>query len=96
MGNKVDDFGNMKLSTIQESDRNSARKLPQNCISSDEITMNNTINDKCPEDNRTLAREEGSMVSNLPLLFANGYPTSLEKITMVYKKFNFNWIYSLH
>ncbi|XP_066599673.1 uncharacterized protein ova [Prorops nasuta] len=26
--------------------------------------------------------EEGSMVSNLPLLFANGCPTSLEKITM--------------
>jgi hypothetical protein len=27
--------------------------------------------------------EEGSMISNLPLLFANGYPTSLEKITLV-------------
>ncbi|XP_014210130.1 uncharacterized protein LOC106640567 [Copidosoma floridanum] len=26
--------------------------------------------------------EEGSMISNLPLLFANGYPTSLEKITL--------------
>ncbi|XP_011261335.1 uncharacterized protein LOC105254389 [Camponotus floridanus] len=79
MGNKIDDFGNMKLSTIQESER----KLPQNRISNDEITMNDTINDKCLEDNRTLAREEGPMVSNLPLLFANGYPTSLEKITMV-------------
>lgn len=93
MGNKIDDFGNMKLSTIQESDRNSAQKLSQNHISSDEITMNNTINDKYLEDNRTLAKEESSMVSNLPLLFANGYPTSLEKITMVYKKFNFNWIF---
>lgn len=29
------------------------------------------------------ATEEGSMISNLPLLFANGYPTSLEKITLV-------------
>lgn len=27
--------------------------------------------------------EENSMISNLPLLFAEGYPTSLEKITMV-------------
>ncbi|XP_054000787.1 uncharacterized protein LOC128888165 isoform X1 [Hylaeus anthracinus] len=27
--------------------------------------------------------EEGSVVSNLPLLFANGHPTSLEKITLV-------------
>lgn len=29
------------------------------------------------------AVEEGSMISNLPLLFASGYPTSLEKITLV-------------
>ena len=27
--------------------------------------------------------EEGSMISNLPLLFADGYPTSLDKITLV-------------
>lgn len=27
--------------------------------------------------------EKGSMTSNLPLLFANGYPTSLEKITLL-------------
>lgn len=86
MGNKIDDFGNMRLSTMQESDRNSARKLPQNQISNDEVTMNDTINDKSSlEDNRTLTREEGPMVSNLPLLFANGYPTSLDKITMVHK-----------
>lgn len=84
MGNKIDDFGNMKLSAIQESDRNNIRKLPQNRVSNDEIRMDDTTNDKYLEDNGTLAREEGSMVSNLPLLFANGYPTSLEKITMVY------------
>ncbi|KAL6418580.1 hypothetical protein ACFW04_011998 [Cataglyphis niger] len=83
MGNKVDNFGNMKLSVIQESDRNGTRKLPQNQISNNETRMNDTTNDKYFEDNGTLAKEEGSMVSNLPLLFANGYPTSLEKITMV-------------
>lgn len=84
MGNKIDDFGNMKLSAIQESDRNNIRKLTQNRVSNDESRMDDTTNDKYLEDNGTLAREEGSMVSNLPLLFANGYPTSLEKITMVY------------
>lgn len=84
MGNKVDNFGNMKLSAMQESDRNGIRKLPQNQVSNNEIRMNDTINDKYLEDNGTLTKEEGSMVSNLPLLFANGYPTSLEKITMVY------------
>lgn len=88
MGNKIDDFGNMRLSAMQK-DRNGVRKLSQNHVSNDEITMNDTTNDKYLEDNRTLAREEGSMVSNLPLLFANGYPTSLEKITMVYIQFNF-------
>lgn len=84
MGNKIDDFGNMRLSAMQERDRNDVRKLPQNQVSNDKITMNDTTNDKYLEDNNSLTREEGSMVSNLPLLFANGYPTSLEKITMVY------------
>lgn len=83
MGNKIDDFGNMRLSAMQERDRNDVRKLPQNQVSNDKITMNDTTNDKYLEDNNSLTREEGSMVSNLPLLFANGYPTSLEKITMV-------------
>lgn len=32
--------------------------------------------------------EKGSMTSNLPLLFANGYPTSLEKITLVHISFS--------
>lgn len=84
MGNKVDNFGNMKLSAMQEGDRNDTRKLPQNQVSNNETRMNDTTNDKYLEDNGTLAKEEGSMVSNLPLLFANGYPTSLEKITMVH------------
>lgn len=85
MGNKFDEFGGMKLSTMQENGRNEVRKS-ENRISNDAVMMDNdAISDKYGEDNRTdnLEREEGSMVSNLPLLFANGYPTSLEKITMV-------------
>ncbi|XP_018359013.1 PREDICTED: uncharacterized protein LOC108758515 isoform X2 [Trachymyrmex cornetzi] len=80
MGNKIDDFGGMRLSTMQENSRNEVRKSG-NQVSNDAIMMDNT---KYGEDKRTdnLEREEGSMVSNLPLLFANGYPTSLEKITM--------------
>lgn len=31
--------------------------------------------------------DEGSMVSNLPLLFASGYPTSLDKVNMVGVRF---------
>lgn len=37
----------------------------------------------CPEPVDAGCVEEGSMISNLPLLFADGYPTSLEKITLV-------------
>lgn len=83
MGNKIDDFGGMRLSTMQENSRNEIRKSG-NQVSNDAIMMDNT---KYGEDNKrtdNLEREEGSMVSNLPLLFANGYPTSLEKITMVH------------
>jgi len=70
---------------MQENGRNEVRKSG-NQVSNNAIMMDNSTNDKYGEDNRTdnLEREEGSMVSNLPLLFANGYPTSLEKITMVY------------
>ncbi|XP_011634722.1 uncharacterized protein LOC105425581 [Pogonomyrmex barbatus] len=81
-GNRIDDFGNMKLSTMQENDGNEVRKFSENQASNDEIMMGEAANNKHGE-NRTLEKEEGSMVSNLPLLFANGYPTSLEKITMV-------------
>jgi hypothetical protein len=83
MGNKVDDFGNMKLSVMQENDESDKEKPSKNRISDDEIIIDNVTNDKCLEDSDTLAREEGSMISNLPLLFADEYPTSLEKITMV-------------
>ncbi|XP_024868410.1 uncharacterized protein LOC112452442 [Temnothorax curvispinosus] len=81
MGNKIEDFGGMKLSAMQENDRNEVRESG-NRVSNNAIMMDNATNDKYGEDNSTLEREEGSMVSNLPLLFANGYPTSLEKITM--------------
>ncbi|EZA58387.1 DNA-binding protein Ewg [Ooceraea biroi] len=69
----------MRLSVMQENDGSDRGKSSENQLSDDEIIMDN---DKYLEDNDTLAREEGSMISNLPLLFANGYPTSLEKITM--------------
>jgi len=82
MGNKVDDLGNMKLSVMQENDESNKEKPSKNQISDDEIIIDNVTNNKL-EDNDTLAREEGSMISNLPLLFADEYPTSLEKITMV-------------
>lgn len=84
MKNKIDDLGDMKLSSVQENDRNEVRKSPGNRVSNDVVMMDDTTDDKNEEANRILDREEGSMISNLPLLFANGYPTSLEKITMVH------------
>ncbi|KYM98896.1 PREDICTED: uncharacterized protein LOC108777198 [Cyphomyrmex costatus] len=80
MGKNLDDFGDMRLSIIQENSKNEVKKFG-NRVSKNAIMMNDP---KYGEDNRTdnLEREEGSMISNLPLLFANGYPTSLEKITM--------------
>lgn len=84
MKNKIDDLGDMKLSSVQENDRNEVRKSPGNRVSNDVVMMDDTTDDKNEEANRILEREEGSMISNLPLLFANGYPTSLEKITMVH------------
>jgi len=68
---------------MQENNRNEVRKSGIQ-VFNDATMMDNT---KYGEDNKridNLEREEGSMVSNLPLLFANGYPTSLEKITMVH------------
>lgn len=73
----------MKLSTMQENDRNEISKFG-NPVPNDTIMMDSATSDKYGEDNGTdnLERDEDSMVSNLPLLFADGYPTSLEKITM--------------
>lgn len=82
MGSRIDNFRDMKLSIMQENGRSEARESG-NRVANNAIMMNVSAN-KYGEDNSTLDREEGSMVSNLPLLFANGYPTSLEKITMVY------------
>lgn len=84
MRNKTDDFRSMKLSTMQENDRNEISKFG-NPVPNDTIMMDSATSDKYGEDNGTdnLERDEDSMVSNLPLLFADGYPTSLEKITMV-------------
>ncbi|CAL7937282.1 unnamed protein product [Xylocopa violacea] len=69
----------MRYSTLQEQDY--GVDLPQSRLSNEmnETTMTdaNTIE---PKYNNPL--EEGAVVSNLPLLFANGHPTSLEKITL--------------
>ncbi|KAL0127947.1 hypothetical protein PUN28_003302 [Cardiocondyla obscurior] len=72
----------MKLSTMQQNERQGVREFG-NRVPNNVTMMNNARSDKHGENNTSLQREESSMVSNLPLLFANGYPTSLEKITMV-------------
>jgi hypothetical protein len=39
--------------------------------------------------------DEGIMISNLPLLFADGYPTCLEKVTLV-SMFICSWCMLFH
>lgn len=70
----------MRFSTLQDQDY--GVNLPQGQILSDtsQTVMATTDNIELKNDN---SLEEGSVVSNLPLLFANGHPTSLEKITLV-------------
>lgn len=76
MGNEKDDIASMKCPAVQTIDE---RNMPENQLSNDEM---DNPNERYKQS--MLTEEEGSMVSNLPLLFANGYPTSLEKITMVH------------
>lgn len=78
--NIADNFEDMRYSMLQEQEYGVA--LPQNQLPN-EINESVTIDTDTiePENNNPI--EEGSMVSNLPLLFANGHPTSLEKITLV-------------
>lgn len=73
----------MRFTTTQENEHGLSESQP--CIGTDENVMDTTNDTMHLDDNRntSLGKEEGSMISNLPLLFANGYPTSLEKITMV-------------
>ena len=48
-----------------------------------------------PAEDLSLVSNEAIMISNLPLLFADGYPTCLEKFTLVSRSENllymFNW-----
>lgn len=52
-------------------------RLPDYAAESMMAATGDTEPDKLPRV------EEGSMISNLPLLFVDGYPTSLDKITLV-------------
>lgn len=54
-------------------------RLPDNLYENMMTAANENVELVCEN-----SHEESSMVSNLPLLFADGYPTSLEKITLVY------------
>ncbi|KAK2583214.1 hypothetical protein KPH14_009233 [Odynerus spinipes] len=70
----------MKYSSLQEDEYGvdlPQGRLPDNVY--ENIMATATENVKPIDDT---SHEEGSMVSNLPLLFADGYPTSLEKITL--------------
>lgn len=69
----------MKYSMLQEQEYGVG--LPQNLVPSE---MNECVMvDTDPMEIESSSLEEASVVSNLPLLFANGHPTSLEKITVV-------------
>lgn len=57
-------------------------RLPNYANESMMAATGDTLPDELPKV------EEGSMISNLPLLFADGYPTSLDKITLVYTHFS--------
>ncbi|XP_046831800.1 uncharacterized protein LOC124429946 [Vespa crabro] len=52
-------------------------RLPDNLYENMMTAANENVELACEN-----SHEESSMVSNLPLLFADGYPTSLEKITL--------------
>ncbi|KZC11687.1 PREDICTED: uncharacterized protein LOC107189800 [Dufourea novaeangliae] len=68
----------MRFSTLQEQEYGVG--LPQKSLLVTSETIMATPDTMESKENNVL--EEGSVVSNLPLLFANGHPTSLEKITL--------------
>lgn len=80
--NNADSFENMKYSMLQEQEYGVG--LPQSRLSN-EMNESILVNVDTMEfgNNSFQNLEETSVVSNLPLLFANGHPTSLEKITLV-------------
>lgn len=71
----------MRFSAVQEDRYNVdlGQETPPNDV--DESMMAATADDEAGGGGAV--GEGQSMISNLPLLFANGYPTSLEKITLV-------------
>lgn len=85
----IESFENMKYSTLQEQEYGVLS--PQSGISNemDEIIIIDADNVESKNDSPL---EEGSVVSNLPLLFANGYPTSLERFTLVQNFYSYTWI----
>ncbi|OAD62488.1 DNA-binding protein Ewg [Eufriesea mexicana] len=69
----------MRYSMLQEQEYGVA--LPQNRLSR-EMNESVMVDTDTIESKNNSSLEESSVVSNLPLLFANGHPTSLEKITL--------------
>lgn len=76
-------FGNMKPLAMQGINGHGTDLSGSRFSNGINEVIMDISNDMYPEDNSNLRREESSIISNLPLLFANGHPTSLEKITMV-------------
>ncbi|XP_076276892.1 ovaries absent isoform X1 [Lasioglossum baleicum] len=68
----------MRFLTLEEQEY--AVGLPKKPLLHASQTMMTTTDTMEMKENNVF--EEGSVVSNLPLLFANGHPTSLEKITL--------------
>ncbi|XP_031832686.1 ovaries absent isoform X2 [Nomia melanderi] len=68
----------MRFSTLEEQEYGVG--LPQKQLLHTSETMMTTTDSMELKENNVF--EEGSVVSNLPLLFANGHPISLEKITL--------------
>lgn len=70
----------MRYSTLQDQEYGVA--LPQNRLPR-EMNESAMVDTDTIESKNNSSLDESSVVSNLPLLFANGHPTSLEKITLV-------------
>ncbi|KAG7206988.1 hypothetical protein KM043_000879 [Ampulex compressa] len=79
-GKNADILGSMRFSTLQENGYGVGFTENQHL---NDVDVNTMATSDVTQPGSGNPVEESSMVSNLPLLFANGYPTSLEKITLV-------------
>ncbi|XP_015117015.1 uncharacterized protein LOC107041125 [Diachasma alloeum] len=70
----------MRFSAVQEEDGYGVGLGQENLASDVDVSMMAAAGETQP-DGKTMV-DESSMTYNLPLLFANGYPTSLEKISL--------------